>query len=201
MKTNNYPIVTILLALLTLCFSFYAALEISGSFFGKVRVVQLEAYGGIYIEHLANFELWRLLSSQLVHVKQAHMLYNVLSLLVIAYYIERKLGATRLFILWFFSGAIGTIFSTFFVPSPWNLGTGGSQAIFGLAAYCVLMHYRGIDTSRRLKFIIAFTMLPALTLDMLFAHYPKPGHVLSFLVGMAISHFFLKKYPGQLQYK
>lgn len=119
------------------------------------------------------------------------MLYNVVSLFILCILVERQLGSVKTFLIWFVAGSIGTVFSTFFVPAPWNLGTGASQAIFGLAACCVWMLYIKINTSRNLKIAIAFTMIPALSLDMIFAHYPKPGHLLSFCVGLMMSYCFL----------
>ncbi|RYG14025.1 MAG: rhomboid family intramembrane serine protease, partial [Chitinophagaceae bacterium] len=78
-------------------------------------MIQLEPYGGITFAHLKNFELWRLFASQLIHSKQIHMLYNVLSLALLGIFLERHLHAIKFFLLWFVSGSVGTLISTLFV--------------------------------------------------------------------------------------
>ncbi len=191
MKRISIPYSTVILSILTLAVSFYAAYDIGGSFFGRVRIVQLENYGAVTLDHIKDFELWRLFTSQLIHVKQFHMLYNVLSLFIIGAYIERHIGFVRLLLLWFVSGATGTLFSTLFVSPPWNLGTGASQAIMGMTAAGAVLLYKKVDTSIGLKIAIGFALIPALTLDFIFAHYPKPGHVLGFLIGLAISFLYM----------
>jgi len=155
--------------------------------------LQLESYGGVTLGHLKNFEFWRLLTSQLIHVKQLHMLFNVLSIVVLGVFLERYIGFYRMLILWFISGAAGTVFSTFFVSPPWNLGTGASQAVMGISALGVVLIYQKIDISKGLKLSLLFAIVPALLLDLIFAHYPKPGHLLGFIVGYLISLYYLKE--------
>jgi len=192
MNNHKPPYCTILLAIVTLVYSFYVAYDITGTFFGRVRIIELEEYGGIRLNHLINLEVWRLFASQIIHVKQYHMLFNVLSLLILGILLEHHIGFIRMFFLWFIAGASGTIFSTLFVAAPWNLGTGASQAIMGIAAFGVLLAYRNIDKSKGLKCALAFAITPALLLDLIFAHYPKPGHVLGFIVGWCIGLYYLK---------
>lgn len=191
MQIKPIPYFTLVLSLVTLLYSFYVAHDISGSFFGKVSILQLEKYGGIRLQHLLDFELWRLFASQIIHVKQFHMLFNVLSFFVLGLFLERYIGFTRMFFLWFVSGAAGTLLSTLYVSAPWNLGTGASQAIMGIAAFGVLIWYRKVDTSRGLKCALGFAIIPALSLDFIFAHYPKPGHVLGFSIGFLIGMYYL----------
>ncbi|RDH42599.1 rhomboid family intramembrane serine protease [Zooshikella ganghwensis] len=190
MNHQKYPLVTIIISLVTLIYSLYVNYEISGSLLGKIKITQLEQYGGITFEHLWNLELWRLFVSQVVHVKQLHMFFNVASFLLLGIILEGYIGAIRFFLLWFISGAVGTLISTLTVEPPWNLGTGASQAILGVAALGVLLLYKKIDTSLFLKFAVIFAILPALLLDLIFVHYPKLGHVTGFMVGWIIAFYY-----------
>ena len=192
-KTNHIPYFSILIACITLIYSLYVAYDINGSLFGKVRILQLESYGGVTLGHLKNFEIWRLFTSQIIHVKQLHMLFNVLSIVVLGIFLERYIGFFRMLILWFISGSAGTVFSTLFASPPWNLGTGASQAIMGFSALGVVLIHQKIDISKGLKLSLIFAILPALLLDLIFAHYPKPGHLFGFIVGYLISLYYLKK--------
>ena len=180
-------------------YSLYVAYDINGSLFGKVRILQLESYGGVTLGHLKNFEIWRLFTSQIIHVKQLHMLFNVLSIVVLGIFLERYIGFFRMLILWFISGSAGTVFSTLFASPPWNLGTGASQAIMGISALGVILMHQKIDVSKGLKLCLLFAIIPALLLDLIFAHYPKPGHLLGFIVGWLISLYYLKEIKKDYQ--
>lgn len=97
--------------------SAHAVIEVSGAWLGRVRIVELESYG-VRFEHLQNLELWRLVTAQLVHVKQPHMLSNVFCLLWVGMAVERHVGFVRLLVLWLVGGAMATLFSTLFVTPP-----------------------------------------------------------------------------------
>ncbi|MEO0423527.1 MAG: rhomboid family intramembrane serine protease [Pseudomonadota bacterium] len=194
MKSRLLPYCTLFLSLLTVGASLWVAQEVTGSLLGKVTVIQLERYGGVTFDHLRRLEIWRLVAAQLIHAKQLHMIYNVLSLLLLGMFIERHVGFARFFVLWLLPGAAGTLLSTLFVEPPWNVGTGASQAVMGIAAFGLLLMYRGVDPSRGLKAAIAFALIPALALDLAFAHYPKPGHLLGFLGGLALGgHYYQRQ--------
>jgi rhomboid protease GluP len=192
MKTRNLPYTTIAISLITLLYSFYVNYELSGSLFGRIKIVQLEPYGGITFNHLWNLEIWRLFASQLIHVKQLHMLFNVLSFALLGIMLERYIGAIRFFMLWIISGAIGTLASTLTVQPPWNLGTGASQAVLGVAGLGALLLYKRINTSTLLKSVVIFAVLPALCLDLIYAQHPKLGHILGFITGWGIGLCYLR---------
>lgn len=128
MKPQKFPYITIVISILAIIYSFYVSYEISGSLFGRVNVIQLEPCGGVTFNHLWNLELWRLFVSQLIHVKQLHMIYNVISFFLLGVILEKYVGSARFFVLWFISGAFGTLISTLTVEPPYNLGTGASQS-------------------------------------------------------------------------
>ncbi len=193
MKYQKYPNITIAISILTVVYSLYVNFQISGSLFGKIKYIQLEPYGGLTFNHLWNLELWRIFVSQIIHFKQIHMLFNVLSFALLGFILEKYIGSIRFFVLWFLSGVFGTLISTLTVEPPWNLGTGASQAVFGVAALGMLVIFKKIDTSFLLKFIVAFALIPALLLDLIYAHHPKLGHIVGFMVGLTIGLYYLNK--------
>lgn len=201
MKFQKYPYITIAISILTIVYSLYVNVQISGSLFGKIKYFELEPYGGVTFSHLWKLELWRLFISQIIHCKPVHMLFNVLSFALLGLILEKYIGAIRFFVLWFISGTFGTLISTLTVEPPWNLGTGASQAVFGVAALGVLLIWKKIDTSFSLKLIVAFALIPALLLDLIYAHHPKSGHVLGFIMGLAISLFYLKNQISTKDFK
>lgn len=187
------PIASIGLGLATLLCSMYVAYTVTGSLFGKVTMIQLNSYGGVTLTNLLNWEIWTLLTSQLVHAKQYHMLYNVLSLVVLGYFFEKRIGWFCFLVVWFITGASGTLYSTLFVPPPWNTGTGGSQAVLGIAGFGIIL-YVVSQSNRGSLYALLFALLPAFSLDLIVFNSPKPGHVLSLAIGMLLGVFYLKKF-------
>lgn len=211
---TRLPVVCCLLAIATLVFTFWVSLRETGQWFATVSIIKLEPYGAFDSQHLLNGELWRLIAAQLVHSKPAHMLYNVISLLALGLMLERRIGWIWFLSVWIFGGAIGTLVSTFTVPAPWHLGTGGSQAVLALAGFLLCCTFylafkkqvarpllpetmlpKPILSKPALQvLVLVFTLLPALTLDIIFAsnHLPKLGHVASLLVGSCLAIIYLK---------
>lgn len=188
---RRIPWGTLLLAVATVALSVHAAIEISGSWLGKVRIVQLEHYG-LRWRHLQAFELWRLATAQLVHVKQPHMVSSVLCLLLVGAAVERRLGALRLLGLWLVAGSLATLLSTLFAPPPWNLGTGASQAILAIAGAGLWLALAGVDRSRLLVMSATFSIALAFMIDLVHVGYPKPGHVAGVLLGLLMAWVYDK---------
>lgn len=174
----------------------YVAFDVTGHVFGNVKIIQLEPYGGVTFSHLKNLEFWRLVASQLIHAKQIHMLYSVLCLALLGILLERHIGVVKFSLLWFVSGAVGTLVSTLFVKPPWNLGTGASQAIMGIAAFGLVLYFKGIDSTKWLLCVLCLSLVPAFALDLLYAGYPKPGHIVGALMGV-VAALIYGEFPGQ----
>ncbi len=199
MNFKEFPVVTTILCVATVVLSFNANLAISATFFGNIRVIDLEPFGGLLPEHLLGLELWRLLVSNLIHAKQLHMLYNVLSLFLLGYLLESKIGSGNFFVVWLISGAAGNLAGYYTVPAPWGIGTGGSAANFGLIACAISFYISGIYRSKTMLLVILFTLMPALILDVTFAsyHVPKVGHVVPFALSYLVCFFvFVRKYKS-----
>ena len=192
---RRVPWCTLLLSVATVALSVYAAIEVSGSWLGKVRIVELERYG-LRFEHLRDLELWRLVTAQLIHVKQPHMVLDVACLLWIGMVVERRIGPFRLFLLWLVGGSIAMLISTFSVPYPWNLGTGSSQAIMAISGAGLWLALSGVDRSKALLVPVAFTIVAAFAIDVIHVHYPKPGHVSGVVLGLLMASRFRLRAPA-----
>ena len=184
--SRRIPWCTLLLCAATAAVSVHVAIEVGGAWLGRVRIVELESYG-LRFRYIHELELWRLITPQLVHVKQPHMLSNVFCLLLVGTAVERHVGFIRLLFLWLIGGSIATLIGTLFGTPPWNLGTGASQAIMAIAGAGLWLALTGVDRSKSLLLSVAFTIAVALALDLIYAHYPKPGHVAGLLLGYLIA--------------
>ncbi|MEP1554697.1 MAG: rhomboid family intramembrane serine protease [Paraglaciecola sp.] len=190
MKSNYKPIFTIAIVSITVIVSLFVAYQISGSLFGKSRVIYLADYGGLTVESLKKLELWRLVVSQLIHVHQKHMIYNALSIVFLCSIIERKIGFWYVLFIWLFAGGIGTVFSTQFGTTPWNTGSGASQAALGFAGFGLFLFLFKFKRDYLLLCAVIFSILPAMYLDIKTTGYPKPGHSLSFAFGILMAAYF-----------
>lgn len=193
MNSNYKPFFTIAICILTVSVSLFVAYQISGSIVGKSRIIYLADYGGLTIDSIKEFEIWRFITSQFVHVHQKHMIYNVLSILFLGILLERKIGFKYTLSIWLLAGAIGTLFTTQFGAPPWNTGTGASQAALGFAGFALVFYLVKFRQQYILLGAILFAILPALYLDIKTAGYPKPGHSLSFIIGSMIAVWYLYK--------
>ena len=186
---RHIPWCTLLLAAATVGLSVHAAIEISGTWLGRVRIVELENYG-LRFRHLQELELWRLVTAQLVHVKQPHMVGDVFCLLLVGTAVERNIGFLRLLVLWLVGGSLAILFSSLFVLPPWNLGTGASQAIMAISGAGIWLALTGADRSRFLLLAVSFSIGLAFTIDIVHVYYPKPGHVAGVLIGLLIATLY-----------
>ena len=194
MRITTVPFSAILIGGLTLAYSMYVAFTLTGNVLGNVRIVQLESYGGVTFSHLNNLEIWRLFASQLIHAKQLHMLYNVSCIVLLGLCLAGHVSNAKFLLLWFASGAAGTLASTLFSEPPWNLGTGASQAVIGIAAFGLVLSHRKIIASKSVVVVLCFSIVPAVILDLICAGYPKPGHVVGALVGVLAGVVHSKSY-------
>jgi membrane associated rhomboid family serine protease len=188
----------LLICILTLCVSIYVAHQITGTFFGKARIIYLADYGGLTLKGIKDFEIWRLFTSQLIHVHQKHMIYNVLSILVLGVILESKVGHKYIFAIWLLAGVSGSLFSTQFGTPPWNIGTGASQAALGFAGFLVVLVLKKPDNFYFILLALAFALIPSLYLDVKSVGYPKPGHTLSFVIGLILALHFSRQQSSRV---
>jgi membrane associated rhomboid family serine protease len=183
---------SILLSTATLTVSTFSSYSINGKLFSTIDITKLSILGVVH-QNLLDYEYWRLITSQLIHVKYPHMLFNVLFLLILSIELEKKVGTWFLFKLWLFAGGVGTYFSSLFVLAPWNVGTGASQAILAIAISILFLSKRNVTMAKLSKVMASIYIILSLALDLLTAYYPKPGHVLSMFISYMICLMFLRK--------
>ncbi|SFO16737.1 Membrane associated serine protease, rhomboid family [Cohaesibacter marisflavi] len=181
---------SMVLSLATIVASVWVAYDATGSLFSTVRVSALRGYGATTFADIANLELWRLITAQLIHVKQGHMLYNAVCLLLVGSLVESKLGSLRTLAIWLFAGGLATYVSPIGIKAPWDAGTGASQAVFALAAVALVLIFQRNVNRMRGAVLVAFSLVPGLALDFMTAGYPKPGHAVALFLGGLLGLIF-----------
>ncbi|WP_051261256.1 rhomboid family intramembrane serine protease [Desulfovibrio inopinatus] len=185
--------VSLALTTLTIVVSLFVSYSANHQFFSSVKMPVLRNYGGITFEDIQNLEIWRFATAQLIHANQAHMLLNALYMLLLGSLVESKLGGLRTFLIWLIAGGVATAISPIWVEAPWNVGTGASQATFVFAGCATVLALFGVLKRKLAWTLIALVLLSGLALDLIYGGYPKPGHVVGFVLGLVFGGFYLSR--------
>lgn len=125
------------------------------------------------------------------------MLFNVVALLAIGIVTEQAIGSFSFLLLWLLTGLAGTLASIYHVPPPYDVGSGGSQALMGIAAASLVVIWRKpADTDWWWRGAVILTLLIQLALDLASAHRLQPGHAFGFIVGLALAIGMVRKRIG-----
>ena len=147
----TFPVIAVLLVLATLTASFTIATIVRGSPWSTVPILQLRNHGGVDNAQLAQGQWWRLITAQFVHVKQAHMLFTTAALFLLGVAVERTAGHLTLALVWLISGIAGTYASIYSDQPPYDIGSGGSQALMGVAAAALSSRGDALVLTRKFK--------------------------------------------------
>jgi rhomboid protease GluP len=90
-------------------------------------------------------------------------------------------------LFWLLSGVAGTYASIYSVPPPYDIGSGASQAIMGLAGAAIVVIRRDPAHPRWLRGVLMVTLGIAAALDLVSSYTLKAGHVVGFLVGLLLA--------------
>lgn len=92
-------------------------------------------------------EWWRFITSMFLHADVDHLVGNMLMLYLAGELVERYVGKRRFVILYFFSGAAGSLFYALyeFLTKDYADSIGASGAVFGVvgALLVIVMRHRG----------------------------------------------------------
>jgi membrane associated rhomboid family serine protease len=106
--------------------------------------------------------LYTLVTSMFVHSSIGHLIFNMLSLLMIGTVLEDRIGAYKLGIIYFTSGIFATFFFSIFTPDPTGLLMGASGAICG-----VLGAFTRLYPREKVSLFVGLFMLPPLPMYVL----------------------------------
>ena len=140
-------------------------------------------YGAVDGTVFATHEWWRLLTSQWLHSKGPHMLFNALIVAVAGALIEREQGIRRVLGLYLLGGLVGQIAGV--IAYPDLVSSGASQAMLALCG-AVLASPRVARGRAAIAWgLVALATAVQLALDLKVSGLPKAGHVAGLVVGLA----------------
>lgn len=140
-------------------------------------------------------EYWRLVTSMFLHIGLLHLVLNGWALYQLGGLFELLLGSSRLLLVYFVSGIVGSIASNLFTQS---LSAGASGAIFGVmgAIIAFLVKRRENLTPQAKSLLMQLLLWAGINV---FLGFTTPGidnaaHLGGCAAGLAIG-FFLKERP------
>lgn len=129
---------------------------------------------------LSTGEWWRIVTSQFLHVRFPHMLFNAACIAIVGAAIERRWGWWRLALIYLAGGSVGQLASV--VAYPGLVSSGASQALMALCAAAFV-----VPTGRRLRVFVVCIVAVQVALDLYVAQVIKAGHGFGFLGGMLVA--------------
>lgn len=144
--------------------------------------IDLTAYGAFQGRDFQLPDLWKLITSQWLHVKFPHMLFNALIIGLVGTALLPRLTLSGTLVLGLLGGAAGQVAAAVFQPDAYV--SGASQAYLALCGAAIVMLPR-----RSLGWAAALVGIGvAVILDLFVSGYAgvKPGHVAPLLIGLAV---------------
>lgn len=194
---KKYFSLAFVFALLTWLVSVFVACKKHGFLFATVSSEEILQFGAIDGSTLKSGEVWRILTSQLLHSKQAHMTFNVLLGWLLGSAIEQNFGSLRFAVIYWLGGSIGILMSVLFYPQ--YVSSGSSQALMAIFASILVLYWRRFRISKAVLSLAIVGLFIQLSLDIYVNHLPKAGHVAGFLVGSVFCFLFSLKGFAKVQ--
>jgi hypothetical protein len=140
---------------------------------------------------------WILVTSIFLHGSIEHLLYNMIALVIFGMILEKTIGSKKFVILFFISGIIASIGSSFF----YEAALGASGAIFGLLGALAVLRPRmtiWVYSVPMPMFVAAGLWL---IIDLMGILYPSGvanvAHIAGLLFGAIIGFTMRKQYPEE----
>jgi membrane associated rhomboid family serine protease len=125
------------------------------------RTAELLSYQTSYITTRPAM-LYTLITAMFVHSGIGHLIFNLLSLLMIGTVLEDRIGAARMGIIYFTAGIFATFFFSIFTPGSTGLLMGASGAFCG-----VLGAFTRLYPREKIRLFMFFFLLPPLPMYMI----------------------------------
>lgn len=186
---KKYFSLSFLFAVLTWLSSVLVALKLHGTLFATVSSEEILKFGAIDGATFKAAEYWRLLTSQMLHSKQAHMTFNVVLGWILGSTIEEQVGSLRFAAIYWLGGILGIIASVAFYPE--YVSSGSSQALMSLFAAILILKLKGFSIRNWTLFLALAGLVLQLGLDIYVNHFPKVGHIVGFLAGGILCFVFI----------
>jgi len=152
----------------------------------------LSHYGANWGFQTLSGQWWRLLTSLFIHTERAHLLLNMVGLVLFGRHAEKIIGTRRFALVYFGSGFAGGICLVAFRPEA--SGYGASLCILGLLGSLIGFYSPRVDVLSsnarwKLAALIAIAVI-SLWDDVSVIQDGNPGHIIGLLTGLILGIVF-----------
>jgi rhomboid protease GluP len=134
----------------------YVYTSIVGGNFLETDMHVIALYGQVNAYVMSGW-YWQLFTSMFVHVNIAHLLGNMLFLLIFGLRAEDLFSVQEYLLIYFMSGLAGNLLTLLF--GPYMISAGASGAIFGMFGACTIFIRRAFGQSIITALMYAFFLL------------------------------------------
>ncbi|MBO5065360.1 MAG: rhomboid family intramembrane serine protease [Clostridia bacterium] len=135
-------------------------------------------------------QVWRLVSSALLHVGTLHIVSNITATLVVGYAVESQLGTLKTLVCYVFSAFVSGLYMTFVYKL--HEGEGASTGIYGLIAVFVVLAIKNGTVFFSPVSVLALAVLAVYTVGGMFMGKATFWeHVSGFAGGLLIGILFV----------
>ncbi len=143
---------------------------------------------------IKNGQVWRLVSSALLHVGTLHIISNITATLIVGYAVESQLGTLKTFVCYIGSALVSGLFMTFVYKL--HEGEGASTGIYGLIAVFVMLTIKNGTIFFSPVSTIALIVLAIYTIGGMFMGKATFWeHVSGFAGGLLMGTLFIYAFP------
>lgn len=157
--------------------------------------------GGKWTPYILQGQWWRLIAPTYLHAGFIHILLNIITQIVLGWYLETKYGTIRYAIIYLLSGICGMLTSAIFIPQL--LSVGSSAALYGIIAVWCIDVFQNIKYMRHpVLSIISVISLVIISLAFgLFPYTDNFAHVGGFIFGLELSLILILTYEWDKRWK
>ena len=125
----------------------------------------LYKFGALYTPSVLNqYQVFRLITSSLLHAKIYQVLVTTLSLWMTAFKLESVYGSNKFFIFYLLTNLSGSLFSAIIEPNTMVVGPSGVAGLLALSLAYLIENWERIERKQRIRTAIFDVVLIALNI-------------------------------------
>jgi len=138
---------------------------------------------------------WTLVTCMFIHQNIWHIFANMITLYFFGSYLNRLLGTTKLLIVYFSGGILGSILYLLLPPSPYSIAIGASGAIFALGGVLAVMRpkLRVIVFPIPVPLPLWIAIIGIFVVFSFIPHVAWQAHLGGLVLGLVAGYFFRRR--------
>lgn len=189
-KKEGLPVVTG--ALIVINCAVWVALELTG---GSTDINNIMNFGAMYAPNIINQnEYWRLFTCNFIHIGASHLMFNMISLYIFGFRLEKYLTKLQYLTIYLLSGIVGATVSLLsdLILKNYAVSAGASGAIYGIIGSIIIssrLARKAIDGLN--AYIMGIFFILGMAFSVVSPNVDASAHLGGFFGGMLITYILL----------